>query len=104
RDPATDVHRALARHSRGMPGRVADLLMGSYRLPYLARAVSGALDVDRADYLLRDSHMTGVRYGLYDLDWLLRALTFARVGDEWVLAIEGRKGLPPIEGFFLARH
>ncbi len=104
RDPGTEVHRALVRFSRGMPERVAGLLTGQYRLSYMARAVSGPLDVDRADYLLRDSHMTGVRYGLYDLDWLLRAFAFGRVGDEWVLAIEGRKGLPPIENFFLARH
>ena len=49
--------------------------------------------------------MTGVRYGLYDLDWLLRALCFAALpSGEHVLAIEGRKGLPPIEGFFLARQ
>src|SRR5688500_11588120 len=52
--------------------------------------------------------MTGVAYGLYDLEWLLRALTFAEVpgpgSDRIRLAIEGRKGLPPIEGFFLARH
>lgn len=107
-DPATDVHRALESLSAGMAERVVELLRGRHRLGYLARAVSGALDVDRADYLLRDSHMTGVRYGLYDLDWLLRALSFGEVrtdaGAEWVLAVEGRKGLPPIEGFFLARH
>ena len=74
------------------------------RLGYLSRAISGTIDVDRADYLLRDSYMTGVRYGLYDLDWVLRALAFGQVGGEWVLAVEGRKGLPPIEGFFLARQ
>ncbi len=108
RDPSTEVHGALERLSAGMADRVADLLAGHHRLTYLARTVSGTLDVDRADYLLRDSHMTGARYGLYDLDWLLRALTFGQVpeadGGEWVLAIEGRKGLPPIEGFFLGRH
>jgi len=105
RDPSTDVHRALEGLSAGMAGRVAELLTGTYRLGYLGRAVSGTLDVDRCDYLLRDSHMTGVRYGLYDLDWLLRALSFDQTpSGEWVLAIEGRKGLPPIEGFFLGRH
>jgi len=106
RDPSTDVHRALEAHASGMAERVARLLEGEHRLGYLARAVSGTLDVDRADYLLRDSHMTGVRYGLYDLDWLLRALAFAQApgGDEWVLAIDGRKGLPPIESFFLGRQ
>ncbi len=105
RDPSTEVHGALERVSAGMADRVADLLAGAHRVAWLCRTVSGTLDVDRCDYLLRDSHMTGVAYGRYDLDWLLRALAFAQVGDgHWVLAIEGRKGLPPIESFFLARH
>lgn len=109
RDPGTEIHAALEGLGEGTAGRVADLLVGTHRIPYLTGAVSGTLDVDRADYLLRDSHMTGARYGLYDLDWLLRALSFGEVpdsdgGSAWVLAIEGRKGLPPIEGFFLGRH
>lgn len=45
-------------------------------LPYLAKAVSGTFDVDCCDYLLRDAHATGVRYGEYDLPWLLRSLRF----------------------------
>ena len=109
-DDGTDVNRALEGISRGMATRVANMLGGHYRLGYLARAVSGTLDVDRCDYLLRDSHMTGVRYGVYDLDWLLQALTFAQLdgigdqSDHWVLAVDGRKGLPSMEGFFLARQ
>jgi HD superfamily phosphohydrolase len=107
-DEDTEVHRVLEAISRGMSARVVALLDGTHRLGYLSRSVSGTLDVDRCDYLLRDSHMTGVRYGIYDLDWLLRALSFGRVpgvenDSAWVLAIEGRKGLPQIEGFFLAR-
>jgi HD superfamily phosphohydrolase len=108
-DPDTDVHRALEGLGQGMAERVGRLAHGEHRLAYLGQAVSGTLDVDRCDYLLRDSHMTGVRYGIYDLDWLLRALTLGEVTEtdgsrRTVLAIEGRKGLPPIEGFFLARN
>ncbi len=104
-DPSSDVHRALEGIGGGMASRVARLLTGEDPRGWLGRAVSGTLDVDRCDYLLRDSQMTGVRYGLYDLDWLLRALSFAELdGHGWVLAIEGRKGLPPIESFFLARQ
>jgi uncharacterized protein len=108
-DPASEVQRVLESMGRGSAERVAKLVFGKHRLAYLGHAVSGTLDVDRCDYLLRDSHMTGVRYGIYDLDWLLRALTLEHVRDESgtsqpVLAIEGRKGLPPIEGFFLARN
>ena len=94
---------------RGTAGRVAELVLGQHRLAYLGHAVSGTLDVDRCDYLLRDSHMTGVRYGIYDLDWLCARSRWATSADATgvlkpVLAIEGRKGLPPIEGFFLARN
>lgn len=105
-DEDTEVGRALREIDPGMPERVAQLVRGKHPRSWLGSTVSGVLDVDRCDYLLRDSHMTGVAYGLYDLDWLLRALSFAELpgGAGWVLAIEGRKGLPPIEGFFLARH
>lgn len=104
-DPATEVHRALEGLRAGMSASVVALLDGTARLGYLSRSLSGTLDVDRCDYLLRDSHMTGARYGLYDLDWLLEALRFDEAPNgEHVLAVEGRKGLPPIEGFFLGRH
>ena len=105
-DPSTEVHRALESLAAGAAARVAALLSGEHEIDYLPRLVSGKWDVDRADYLLRDSHMTGVRYGLYDLDWLLRSFSFGlhEPSGEWVLAVEGRKGLPPIEAFFLGRN
>jgi len=46
--------------------------------------VSGELDVDRMDYLVRDAHHTGVPYGTIDPGRLVRALQF--VDDELVLA------------------
>lgn len=105
KDPSSEVHRVLAKYDPGMPERVSSLIHGGHPLSYLAKAVSGTLDVDRADYLLRDAHATGVRYGLFDLDWLLRSLRFtpATEGASPGLAIDGAKGLPAIEGFLLAR-
>jgi HD superfamily phosphohydrolase len=104
-DPSTQVHAILAEYDPDMPRRVAGLVRGQYDVFYLARAVSGTFDVDRCDYLLRDAHSTGVRYGLYDLDWLLRSLRLASVagGEGPILAIDGAKGLPAIESFILAR-
>ena len=111
REPTTDVHRILVAHDGGLPERVAALIAGEdaetpYPLPYLAHAVSGTLDVDRCDYLLRDAYMTGVRYGLFDLDWLLRSLRFGPTRDQAAprLAIDGMKGLPALEGFVIARR
>ena len=107
-DSSTQVHRALESISKGMAFRVAGLLAGRYRLMYLAKALSGSFDVDRADYLLRDSLLTGVRYGIYDLEWLLNSLCFIEIKkditSQWLLGLDGHKGLPPIEAFFAARH
>jgi HD superfamily phosphohydrolase len=112
RDGSTRVHQILAARDPSLPERVAQLIAGGkegerpYPLPYLAHAVSGTFDVDRCDYLLRDAHMTGVRYGLFDLDWLLRSLRFGAADGSAAprFAIDGFKGLPAIEGFLLARR
>ena len=110
-DPSTGVNKVLANVDPSLPERVAALVRGEHELPYLKKAVSGTLDVDRCDYLLRDAHSTGVRYGVFDLDWLFRSLRFAPGGGGGKseasaapgLAIDGAKGLPAIEAFLLAR-
>ncbi len=104
-DPSTDVNKILRRFDATLPERVADLVQGKHELTFLAKAVSGTFDVDRCDYLLRDAHATGVGYGSFDLDWLLRSLRFGvPVSDKAPpLAIDGAKGIPAIESFLLAR-
>jgi hypothetical protein len=103
-DPATEVNRILARHDPALPGRVAELVRGQHELRYLGRAVSGTFDVDRCDYLLRDAHATGVSYGRFDLEWLLRSLRLSSPdGSSPRLAIDGPRGLPAIESFLFAR-
>jgi len=101
-DPSSEVNRVLVADDPYLPQRVAELVRGRHPLPYLAKAVSGTFDVDRCDYLLRDAHATGVRYGEYDLPWLLRSLRFDE-SPQPGLAIDGAKGLAPIEAFILAR-
>jgi HD superfamily phosphohydrolase len=104
-DRSTEVNQILRRFDTTLPERVANLVTGKHELTFLAKAVSGTFDVDRCDYLLRDAHATGVGYGSFDLDWLLRSLRFGvRTGDAAPpLAIDGAKGIPAIESFLLAR-
>ena len=56
------------------PERIAGLIAGEGQYGQL---VSGELDVDRMDYLVRDAHHTGVPYGTIDHERLVRELTFA---------------------------
>lgn len=105
-DPQTEVHRILVAADPELPARVAELIQGRHVLPYLASTVSGTFDVDRCDYLLRDAHFTGVSYGSFDLDWLVRSLRLGhpiQAGRAPFLAVDGVKGLPAIESFVLAR-
>ena len=59
--------------------QVADFLEGKSSvgqgLLLWRQLITSQLDVDRADYLLRDSHHVGVEYGRYDLDRLVICLT-----------------------------
>jgi HD superfamily phosphohydrolase len=67
--------------------------------------VSGQLDADRADYLLRDSHHIGVAYGRYDIHRLIATLTVA-VDPETssaVLAVE-EGGEHAAEALIIARY
>lgn len=104
-DPSTGVNKVLVKVDPSLPERVAALVRGEHELTYLKRAVSGTLDVDRCDYLLRDAHSTGVRYGNFDLEWLFRSLRFAPAEGSNApgLAIDGAKGLPAIEAYILGR-
>ncbi|MFC7185733.1 HD domain-containing protein [Halorubrum yunnanense] len=55
------------------PSRIADIVAGEGRY---AGLVSGELDVDRMDYLVRDAYHTGVPYGTVDTERFVRELTF----------------------------
>jgi uncharacterized protein len=64
---------------------VADIALGGK--PPLGQIIAGDLDADRIDFLLRDSHHSGVSLGLVDMDQILQALTISN--GRIVLAGEG---------------
>lgn len=72
--------------------------------PLLRQLISGEIDSDRMDYLLRDSYFAGVPYGRFDLDRLISSLTCCRDENlnQFLLAIDG-EGVPAYEIFLLAR-
>lgn len=70
----------------------------------LSQIISGELDVDKMDYLLRDSLYCGVRYGSYDLDRLLDTIEAIRQPDgDWSLGID-QGGIHTLEALVMARY
>jgi HD superfamily phosphohydrolase len=100
-DPGGEVHRLLAEYDPQLPARVADLVSGQGRRTFFHDILSSQLDADRLDYLLRDNLMTGSRYGDYDLNWLLHALTIdpttGRLAITW-------KGVSAVEAYLQSRY
>ena len=67
--------------------------------------ISGQLDADRADYLLRDSIHVGVNYGLYDRNRLINCIDIGQTheSEDLVLAIQ-EGGWHIAESLVLARY
>jgi len=90
---------------------VAGLINKKNRKNLLAKDfISSQLDADRMDYLLRDSHATGARYGEFDLEWLLHSLRIGKVavkGEQeghWRLCLDGGKATHVVEEYVQARE
>jgi HD superfamily phosphohydrolase len=67
--------------------------------------ITGQMDADRADYLLRDSHHAGVAYGQYDINRLVATLRVVRDRETESLMIGIEKGgIQAVEGLILARY
>jgi len=82
--------------------KVAELLE-SDETSALKGAISGPLDADKLDYLLRDSYFAGVKYGAFDLERILHTVQIVKSGDESYVAVM-RKGKDALESYRLARY
>ena len=82
---------------------IVGLLNGTYGYSLYKDIVSGPIDVDKQDYLLRDSYFCGVRYGLYDQGRLTDTLIAHSDADDKILAVT-EDGIHPLEQFVLARY
>jgi HD superfamily phosphohydrolase len=71
--------------------------------PVLSQIVSSELDVDRMDYLARDSYYCGTSYGEIDRDWLLANLTYHVHKDQVYMGLQ-HKALYTFDDFLISRH
>ena len=93
------IMRSLNQTLEGKLDRAIDIFMNNYPKPFLHQLVSGQLDVDRMDYLSRDSFFTGVSEGVIAYDRILKMLT---VHHDHLMIEE--KGIYSIEKFLVARR
>lgn len=83
--------------------QIVGLLNGTFGHNFMHEIVSGPIDADKQDYLLRDSYFAGVKYGIYDQERLKNTLRIHEDNDDLVLAIS-IDGLHALEQFVLAKY
>ena len=97
----TEVGQVLRAFSPRLAENVADVIRGNFRPMALAQLVSSQLDVDRMDYLLRDSLMTGAKYGIYDMEWIIKSLEIDEKNDRLYVSA---RGIFAVEDYLQARY
>ena len=93
------------------PNEIAEIFtgeIGSRNMLY-SQLLHSSLDADRLDYLLRDSYQTGVKYGLVDLQYLVRLLMVVEdptldSAESKKILVCNKKGQHVVEHFLMSRY
>jgi len=91
--------KRLSEEFEGKLNLAIQIFEDKYHKPFLHQLVSGQLDMDRMDYLNRDSYFTGVTEGVIGSD---RLITMLNVFDNQLVVEE--KGIYSVEKFLVARR
>jgi hypothetical protein len=89
----------LNQQYHGKLSMAIDIFEDRYPKRFLHQLVSGQLDMDRMDYLMRDSFFTGVAEGIVGTDRIIKTLNVS--GN--TLVVE-QKGIYSVEKFVIARR
>lgn len=95
----TEVNEVLSRVSPSFPQEVADVINKTHNNKLVISMISSQIDADRMDYLQRDAYFTGVSYGQFDMERILRLM---RPSKDEVLIKES--GMHAVENFIMSRY
>ncbi|MGJ7910939.1 HD domain-containing protein [Neobacillus sp. LXY-1] len=95
----TDVNKVLSRVSPDFPKKVAEVIAKTSEKKLVVSLISSQIDADRMDYLQRDAYFTGVSYGHFDMERILRVM---RPKEEQVVI--KKSGMHAVEDYIMSRY
>lgn len=96
-----DIGAILSEFDPDFPQKILQVYQNTYPLKFVCQWVSGQLDCDRLDYLMRDSYLTGATYGRLDLDRIVAAIDYDPHTGSLVVH---PKSLAAIEHYLVVRY
>lgn len=95
----TEVNQVLSRISPDFPKKVAEVIDKTYENKLVVSLISSQIDADRMDYLQRDAYYTGVSYGHFDMERILRVM---RPREDQV--VFKQSGMHAVEDYIMSRY
>ena len=95
----TNINKVLRRIEPGFPEKVARVIAKDYEDQLVVSIISSQIDADRMDYLLRDAYYTGVSYGQFDMERILRVM---RPTDNQIVIKSS--GMHAVEDYIMSRY
>lgn len=95
----TKVNEILEKVEQGFARKVADVIAKTYEDKLVVSLISSQIDADRMDYLQRDAFYTGVSYGHFDMERILRVMR--PMEDQVVIK---STGMHAVEDYIMSRY
>lgn len=95
----TEVNKVLTKVSKDFPKKVAEVIAKTSENKLVISLISSQIDADRMDYLQRDAYFTGVSYGHFDMERILRVM---RPKEDQVVI--KKSGMHAVEDYIMSRY
>ncbi|MFC4321850.1 HD domain-containing protein [Litchfieldia salsa] len=95
----TEVNSVLKKVGKDFPKKVAEVIAKTYENKLVVSMISSQIDADRMDYLQRDAYYTGVSYGHFDMERILRVM---RPQEDQVVIKSS--GMHAVEDYIMSRY
>jgi len=100
----TELNAILRAVSEKLPQDIVFIIQHTHENDILNQIVSGQLDADRMDYLLRDSYFTATSYGQFDLERILRTMRVRKTNEGRKVIVVKYTGIHSVEDYIMARY
>lgn len=100
----TELNQVLAEVSPRLPEDIVSIIEHNHPNDILNQIISGQLDADRMDYLLRDSYFSATSYGQFDLERILRTMRVRKIDENKKALVVKYTGIHSVEDYIMARY
>ena len=100
----TELNQVLTEVSPRLPEDIVSIIEHDHPNDILNQIISGQLDADRMDYLLRDSYFSATSYGQFDLERILRTMRVRKIDENKKALVVKYTGIHSVEDYIMARY